>query len=66
MLSYASISIMNIIYCGAETNGKRAAGAAGAAVPLRSPEGNVSVRVVHARGRDRKEKGATGEPATPS
>ncbi|HED2435711.1 TPA: hypothetical protein R4Y37_005042 [Citrobacter freundii] len=34
--------------------------------PAPFPAGELPFRFVHASGRDRKEKGATGKPATPS
>ena len=58
--------INSILYFICNTAGEESGRAGGAAALPRSPEGELPLRFVHASGRDRKEKGATGEPATPS
>lgn len=63
MLTDAYISI--IIYHICRTDREESGRAGGTAALPRSPEGNCP-SAVHACGRSEGEKGATGEPATPS
>jgi len=63
MLMDAYISINMQVFC---NTGREESGRAGGAAALpRSPQGNCP-SVVHACGRAEGEKGATGEPVTPS
>lgn len=61
MDAYISISMYHICRTGREESGR----AGGTAALPRSPEGNCP-SAVHACGCSEGEKGATGEPVTPS